>query len=228
MTERQVAILGEVRIDEIRDPGGVRETVAGDPVELAHALRGHGLVVTIIAPVGDDADGERIRAVLRGSGIHLVALPALEGTPRRVLVRDRSGAEIERGRAAVVNLADTRRSLAAQAGADVIVDLRGEHVATLAEDRDDVLRALGLLDPSAAPAEAIEGTPDEEPLSTDIPAPTRTDTMAAPGSPRLLPAPIVAGTVRHSPVRLVPPAPIGHAPVEDGYALDARIARIAT
>ena len=34
MTERRVAILGEVRIDEVRDHRGMRESVAGDAVAL--------------------------------------------------------------------------------------------------------------------------------------------------------------------------------------------------
>ncbi|OZB83132.1 GNAT family N-acetyltransferase [Microbacterium sp. 13-71-7] len=57
MSEHGVVVVGEVRVDEIRDPGGVRESVTGDAVELATALLGHGLALTVVAPVAEDADG---------------------------------------------------------------------------------------------------------------------------------------------------------------------------
>ena len=56
MTERRVVILGRAQVDEVRDPGGVRETVAGDAVRLASALRADGLVLTVVAPVAVAAD----------------------------------------------------------------------------------------------------------------------------------------------------------------------------
>ncbi len=224
MTERHVAILGEVRIDEVRDPAGVREIVAGEAVELALALRGHGLVVTIIAPVGEDPDGDRIRAVLQSDGVHLVAIPAT-GTVRRSVVRDRSGTQIERRTGEAV-FADTRRSLAVQAEADVIVDLRGERLGTVEQDRDDVLRTLGVLVPANASED--EAAAAEDPLSAEIPEASAADRSASAERAGLLPAPIVAGTFRHGPVRLLPPAPDAHEPAPDWHGLEPRIARIAT
>ncbi|SDL83959.1 hypothetical protein [Microbacterium azadirachtae] len=252
MAEQRVVILGDTRIDEIRDPGGMRESVGGDAVELADALRGHGLALTIVAPVGEDSDGERIRTVLQDRGIRLVVVPAPEGTPRRSLVRDRSGAEVELRRGGGA-FSDTRRSLAAQAEADVIVDLRQGIESTVAEERDAVLRALGLADAPEEPvreggASAAPGTSRPLDVSTDAttPAPdaataaTRSDdasvagaaVSAAPSAAAppavLLPAPIVAGTVRHAPVRLIPEPLVAHAPAQDWHGLEARLARIAT
>ena len=204
MTEQRVVILGWARVDEVRDPGGVHETVAGDAVQLATSLLGDGLVLTVVAPVADDADGERIRRALEDRGIRLVAVPAPDGTPRGSLVRDRAGARIE-SPGASASFSDTRRSLAAQAEADLIVDLRDREVSTLAEERADVLRALGL--------GAASGS--TEPASAAV---VRT----------LLPAPIVAGTYRHAPVRLIPEAPVAQGSAPDWHGLQARISRIAT
>lgn len=244
MTEHRVVILGEARIDEIRDPGGVRESVGGEAIDLASALLGHGLSLTVVAPIGEDADGERIRAVLSDRGVRLVAVPAPEGTQRRALVRDRSGAEIE-VRREERTFADTRRSLAAQTEADVVVDLRQGIVSTVVEERDEVLRVLGLADadapaaPEDAPAPAdVTSAPEPEGLSSDtahseqVDATSRATPLAAAGTPApvvtLLPAPIVAGTARHAPVRLLPDPPAAHAPAPDWHGLEARMSRIAT
>lgn len=237
MTEHRVVVVGEARVDEIRDPGGVRESVTGDAVELATALLGHGLVLTVVAPVAEDADGDRIRAALQDRGIRLVSVPAPEGTLRRSIVRDRGGVEIElrRGESAFT---DTRRSLAAQAEADLIVDFREREGSTTAEVRDEVLSAFGLGAPVAAaespaprggdsaavvPA-AAQSTADDARVPE---APPQPEAVAAPAAV-LLPAPIVAGTHRHAPVRLLPEPPAEHAPAPDWHGLEARLARIAT
>ncbi|GAB6856690.1 hypothetical protein [Microbacterium xylanilyticum] len=75
MTEHRVVILGDAWIEEIRDPGGMRESVGGDAVELACALIGDGLALTVVVPLGDDPDGERIRTVLEDRGVRVVAAP---------------------------------------------------------------------------------------------------------------------------------------------------------
>ncbi|MFJ4165273.1 hypothetical protein ACIPY5_06930 [Microbacterium sp. NPDC089698] len=235
MTEHRVVVVGEARVDEIRDPGGVRESVTGDAVELATALLGYGLVLTVVAPVAEDADGDRIRAALQDRGIRLVSVPAPEGTLRRSIVRDRGGVEIElrRGESAFT---DTRRSLAAQAEADLIVDFRERVGSTTAEVRDEVLSTFGLGAPVAeSPAprggdSAAVVPAAAQPAANDarVPeAPPQPEAVAAPAAV-LLPAPIVAGTHRHAPVRLLPDPPAAHAPAPDWHGLEARLARIAT
>ena len=260
MTEHRVVVLGEARVDEIRDPAGVRESVTGDAVEVATALQGHGLGLTVVAPVAEDADGDRIRTALHDRGIRLVAVPAPQGTLRHSVVRDRGGSETERRRGEG-EFTDTRRSLAAQAEADLIVDLRDRELGTIAEVRDGVLRALGL-DAATAPTDTVlrEGDAIEAPAESGrppqhaTPAPeaepgaeaaaaeagpepaprTEAETAAGPArvvgmrAPVLLPAPVVAGTYRHTPVRLLPEAPATHAPAPDWYGLEVRLARIAT
>jgi sugar/nucleoside kinase (ribokinase family) len=251
MTEHRVVILGDAWIEEIRDPGGVRESVGGDAVELAYALIGDGLSLTVVVPLGDDPDGERIRTVLEDRGVRVVGVPALDGTHRRSLVRDRSGAEFERRRGEG-GFADTRRSLAAQADADVIVDLREGIPSTVAEERDDVLRALGL-SPVATPSDAeapgiggeasaradaaagtapTDGSPSAATLSGEGDAAERVAVEPAavpPAHPAvLLPAPVAAGAFRHAPVRLLPEPLVAPAPAPDWHGLEERIARVAT
>ncbi|PRB07497.1 hypothetical protein [Microbacterium sp. MYb64] len=242
MTEHRVVVVGEARVDEIRDPGGVRESVTGDAVELAASLLGHGLVLTVVAPVAEDADGDRIRTALQDRGIRLVSVPAPEGTLRRSIVRDRGGVEVElrRGESAFT---DTRRSLAAQAEADLIVDFRDREGSTITEVRDEVLGAFGL-GASVKPAEASEASVPRgsgSDVAAPEAAPSSRDDAQAPGfeglarpalaaapSAVLLPAPVVAGTYRHAPVRLLPDPPAAHAPAPDWHGLEDRIARIAT
>jgi len=235
MSEHRVVVVGEARVDEIRDPGGVRESVTGDAVELATALLGQGLALTVVAPVAEDADGDRIRTALHDRGIRLVPVPAPEGTLRRSIVRDRGGVEVElrRGESAFT---DTRRSLAAQAEADLIVDFRDREGPTIAEVRDEVLAAFGLGAP-VEPAEASvprEGSADEAAAEAahasqdSAPVPGAEAAVAAAPPAVLLPAPIVAGTYRHAPVRLLPDPPSAHAPAPDWHGLEARLARIAT
>ena len=245
MTEHRVVVVGEARVDEIRDPGGVRESVTGDAVELAASLLGHGLVLTVVAPVAEDADGDRIRTALQDRGIRLVSVPAPEGTLRRSIVRDRGGVEVELRRGES-GFTDTRRSLAAQAEADLIVDFRDREGSTIAEVRDEVLGAFGL-GASVKPADAAEASEASVPrdsgsdVAAPEEAPSSRDDAQAPGgeglarpavaaapSAVLLPAPVVAGTYRHAPVRLLPDPPAAHAPAPDWHGLEARIARIAT
>ena len=247
MTEHRVVVVGEARVDEIRDPGGVRESVTGDAVELATALLGHALILTVVAPVAEDADGDRIRTALQDRGIRLVPVPAPEGTLRRAIVRDRGGVEVElrRGESAFT---DTRRSLAAQAEADLIVDFRDREGSTIAEVRDEVLAAFGLGAPVGAaavvdaPASPDGGADEDAPVAVHPPqdgaqaqaqaagaeAPVTEAPVVAGRAAVLLPAPIVAGTYRHAPVRLLPDAPSAHASAPDWHGLEARLARIAT
>ncbi|GAB6856691.1 hypothetical protein JCM13591A_07960 [Microbacterium xylanilyticum] len=166
-------------------------------------------------------------------------------------MRDRGGAEFERRRGES-GFADTRRSLAAQADADVIVDLREGIPSTVAEERDDVLRALGLsgaASPSGAEggiggeagaqADAAAGaalsaaaaTPEAEGDTASTAPIAEADTAALAAVPParravLLPAPVAADAFRHAPVRLLPEPPA--APAPDWHGLEERIARVAT
>lgn len=85
MSER-IVVVGEARIDEVRDEHGARETVAGAGADLARRLarRGHGVV--LLTPLADDEDGRRIRVVMEDHRVRVLPLDAPAGTGRRRVV----------------------------------------------------------------------------------------------------------------------------------------------
>lgn len=86
MTER-VVVIGDALIDEMRDDRGVREFVGGAALNVAVGLSVLGVPTTLIAMVGDDEPGERIRMFLADFGVELLATPAPHGTARAVSER---------------------------------------------------------------------------------------------------------------------------------------------
>ena len=90
MTGRAV-VLGDALIDELRDVGGVREFVGGAGLNVAVGLTRLGVPSTLIAMVGDDEEGDRIRAYLDDFGVELLATPGPHGSSRAVSVRGASG-----------------------------------------------------------------------------------------------------------------------------------------
>ncbi|HEY5223391.1 MAG TPA: PfkB family carbohydrate kinase [Microbacteriaceae bacterium] len=84
MTERQAVVVGDALIDELRDDGAVREFVGGAALNVAVGLAILGVKTTLIAMVGDDADGERIRSFLTSFGVALVPTIGPHGSSRAV------------------------------------------------------------------------------------------------------------------------------------------------
>lgn len=82
-----VAVVGDALIDEVRDDDGVREHVGGAGLNVAVGLARLGHDATLIAMVGDDESGERIRALLAQEGVALIATPAPLGTARAISTR---------------------------------------------------------------------------------------------------------------------------------------------
>ncbi|GAB3617269.1 carbohydrate kinase [Okibacterium endophyticum] len=78
----KVAVVGDALIDELRDASGSREFVGGAGLNVAVGLARLGVPATLVAMVGDDADGERIRAMLAEHGVELVANTGPHGTSR--------------------------------------------------------------------------------------------------------------------------------------------------
>ncbi len=91
MNER-VVVIGDALIDEMRDDAGVREFVGGAALNVAVGLAVLGVPTTLIAMVGDDEPGERIRTHLATFGVELLATPSSLGTARAVSERH-GGAE---------------------------------------------------------------------------------------------------------------------------------------
>ena len=81
---RRITVVGDALIDELRDAHGSREFVGGAALNVAVGLALLGEDVTLVAMLGDDEPGERIRAYVRDYGVRLVESPKrdLEGSWR--------------------------------------------------------------------------------------------------------------------------------------------------
>lgn len=84
MTERHVVVVGDALIDELRDGNVVREFVGGAALNVAVGLAILGVRTSLIAMVGDDPDGRRIRSFLTSFGVHLVATIGPNGSSRAI------------------------------------------------------------------------------------------------------------------------------------------------
>src|ERR671913_1225553 len=80
----RMAVIGDALIDELRDPHGSREFVGGAALKVAGGLALLGEQATLVAMVGDDEPGERIRGYLRDYRVGLVESPSPLGTSRAI------------------------------------------------------------------------------------------------------------------------------------------------
>ncbi|KPG80345.1 carbohydrate kinase family protein [Frigoribacterium sp. RIT-PI-h] len=86
-TDGRVAVLGDALIDELRTDDGSTDHVGGAGLNVAVGLSRLGVPTTLLASIGDDADGESIRAFLAEHGVDLVATINSLGTGRAVSLR---------------------------------------------------------------------------------------------------------------------------------------------
>ncbi len=77
-------VIGDALIDELRDPRGSREFVGGAALNVAVGVALLGEQTALVAMVGDDEPGERIRAYLRDYRVGLVDSPAPLGSSRAI------------------------------------------------------------------------------------------------------------------------------------------------
>ncbi|MFI8593280.1 PfkB family carbohydrate kinase [Microbacterium sp. NPDC078428] len=87
MSTTRTVVVGDALIDELRDDRGVREFVGGAALNVAVGLSRLGVPTTLIAMVGDDEAGQRIRAYLRDFDVELLASPSPHGSSRAVSTR---------------------------------------------------------------------------------------------------------------------------------------------
>jgi fructokinase len=87
----RVVVVGDALIDELRDDNGVREFVGGAALNVAVGLTRLGVPATLIAMVGDDEPGSRIRSYLGDYGVDLIETPSPLGTARAVSTRTGGG-----------------------------------------------------------------------------------------------------------------------------------------
>ncbi len=67
-----VTVIGDALIDELVDESGTLRVVGGSALNVATGLSILGASTTLVAMVGDDADGELVRAHLDAYGVRLV------------------------------------------------------------------------------------------------------------------------------------------------------------
>lgn len=133
----EIVVIGDALIDELRDERGVREFVGGAALNVAVGLSRLGHRVALIAMVGDDADGARIRTYLDTFGVSLIATPSRLGTARAV--SERTGGEPSY----VFNNASRNRMIAfGEKERAAIATARGVVVSCLALDDPTQVEAL--------------------------------------------------------------------------------------
>ncbi|GAB2522728.1 carbohydrate kinase family protein [Paramicrobacterium agarici] len=79
-----VAVIGDALIDELRDETGTRDFVGGAALNVAVGIARLGVPTTLIAMIGDDADGARIAEFLDQHGVGFVRTIGPNGTSRAV------------------------------------------------------------------------------------------------------------------------------------------------
>ena len=82
-----MVVVGDALVDELRDDRGVREFVGGAALNVAVGVSRLGVPTTLIAMVGDDPAGARIRSYLADFDVELLATPSPLGSSRAVSER---------------------------------------------------------------------------------------------------------------------------------------------
>ena len=80
----RVVVVGDALIDVLRDSEASREFPGGAALNVAVGLAVLGVPTTLIAMVGDDADGAILRSFLDQYGVQLIATPGPLGSSRAV------------------------------------------------------------------------------------------------------------------------------------------------
>ena len=117
-------VVGDALIDELRDDLGVREFVGGAALNVAVGVARLGVPTTLIAMVGDDDAGARIRAYLADFDVELLATPSPHGSSRAVSERA-GGAEPvyvfnDAAQARRIHFGDAERAAIAEAPMTVV------------------------------------------------------------------------------------------------------------
>jgi sugar/nucleoside kinase (ribokinase family) len=80
----RVVVIGDALIDEIHRDESVETFVGGAALNVAVGLSVLGIPATLLAMIGDDADGERIRSFLTEHGVTLIPTIGPNGSSRAV------------------------------------------------------------------------------------------------------------------------------------------------
>ena len=86
-----VVVIGDALIDEFRTPEGSQDFVGGAALNVAVGLAILGVPTTLVAMVGDDSDGDSIRAFLAEHQVTLIDTPSERGSARAISDRSDGG-----------------------------------------------------------------------------------------------------------------------------------------
>lgn len=117
-----VVVIGDALIDEFSGAQGTTESVGGAALNVATGLRILGTASTLIAMIGADAEGERIRNFLLGHNVSLQETVSPSGTSRALSERVRGEPHYRFNQAAMnrkIHFAEAE--LAAIAAAEYVV-----------------------------------------------------------------------------------------------------------
>jgi fructokinase len=147
-----IVVVGDALIDELRDEHGVREFVGGAALNVAVGLARLGVPTVLIAMVGDDEPGGRIRAYLDDFGVELLATPGPLGSSRAVSTRSAAGepqyAFNEAARERRIRFGEAERAALADAAMVVVSCFPFDDGPQTAELSDAVGAASLALDPN--------------------------------------------------------------------------------
>jgi len=87
MLRKTAVVIGDALIDEIESPDRSTDYVGGAGLNVAVGLARLGVRATLIAAIGDDQDGQSIRAFLEAHNVQLLATISDLGTSRAVSQR---------------------------------------------------------------------------------------------------------------------------------------------
>lgn len=87
----RAVVVGDALIDEMRDDAGIREFVGGAGLNVAVGLAQLGVPTALVAMVGDDEAGDRIRTYLADYDVELIATSSTRGSSRAVSTRTAGG-----------------------------------------------------------------------------------------------------------------------------------------
>lgn len=148
----RVVVVGDALIDELRDENGIREFVGGAALNVAVGLARLGEAATLIAMVGDDEDGDRIRSYLGDFGVELIATHAPHGSSRAVSIRSRSGEPQyefnEAAKARRIRFGDAERAAIADAAVTAVSCFPFDDVAQTQEFAEASAGARLAIDPN--------------------------------------------------------------------------------
>ncbi len=158
-TAGRIVVIGDALIDELRDGRGVREFVGGSALNVAVGLARLGLPTVLLAMVGDDEEGGRIRSSLEDFGVELVASPAPRGTARAISIRSAVGEPQyrfdEAARARRIRFDEAARRHMADAAARVVSGFPFDDDAQIDDLADALASGSGLIAVDPNPREGM-------------------------------------------------------------------------